>query len=77
MGEITAKAQKLSDRAYAKVLGAIRDVEAIEKLACNTSNNDAALAASELIRALRVVKELGMKANGKFFDGLQVRSGGT
>lgn len=77
MGEITDKAQKLADRAYAKVLGAIENVEAIEKLACEAQDNEAAIAAGELIIALRGVKIMGMEADGKFFSGLQVKSGGT
>lgn len=75
MGEITEKAQKLADRAYAKVLGALKDVEAIEKLACEAQDNDGAIAAGEIIVALRNVKIMGMKANGRF--DLTVKSGGT
>lgn len=76
MGENTDKAQKLADRAYGKVLGAIRDVEAIEEIACEAKDNEAAIAAGEIIRALRVVKELGMAADGKFLN-VSVKSGGT
>lgn len=69
------KAQKLVDRAYAKVLGAIRDVEQVEKIACAAQDNAAAIAASEVIRALRVVKELGMQHNGQM--NVVIMSGGT
>ena len=77
MGENTDKAQKLADRAYAKVLGALENMHDIERIACDAEDNDAATAASEIIRALRVVKEMGMAADGRFFGGVQVRSGGT
>jgi hypothetical protein len=70
------QAQKLVDRAYAKVLGAIKDVEAVEKIACAAQDNDAAIAASEVIRALRVVKEMGMRHNGAM-GGITILSGGT
>jgi hypothetical protein len=70
------QAQKLVDRAYAKVLGAIKDVEAVEKIACAARDNDAAIAASEVIRALRVVKEMGMRHNGAM-GGITILSGGT
>ena len=75
MGVETDKAQKLADRAYGKVLGAIRDVEAIEKIACSAKDNAAAIAAGKIIIKLRDVKILGMEADG-FFD-VQVKSGGT
>lgn len=70
------QAQKLVDRAYAKVLGAIKDVEAVEKIACTAQDNEAAIAASEVIRALRVVKEMGMRHNGAM-GGITILSGGT
>ena len=72
----TAQAQILSDAAYKSVLIAIGKVEKIEKIACEAEDNEAAIAAGEIIRALRVVKELGMKADKKFLD-ISVRSGGT
>mgnify|MGYP003646560861 CR=1 FL=1 len=75
MGEKTAKAQKLANAAYAKVLGAIKNVEAIEKLACEAQDNNAAIAAGEIICKLREVKIMGMQANG-LFD-VKVKSGGT
>lgn len=75
MGEKTQEAQRLADKAYAKVLGAIKDVEAIEKIACEAKDNAAAIMAGRIIIALREVKNLGMEADG-FFD-LTVRSGGT
>ena len=76
MAQKTDEAQKLADRAYGQVLSAIRNVEKIEKIACEANDNSAACAAGEIIRALRVVKELGMKADDKFLN-VQVKSGGT
>lgn len=75
MGEQTDKAQKLADLAYAKVLGAIKNVEAIERLACEAKDNDGAIAAGEIICKLREVKIMGMRANGQF--DVSVRTGGT
>lgn len=72
----TEQAQAYSDAAYKNVLLAINKVEKIEKIACEAGDNAAACAAGEIIRALRVVKELGMKADKKFLD-ISVRSGGT
>jgi len=70
------RAQALSDRAYAQVLLAIKNVEAIEKIACAAKDNEAIIAASEVIRALRKVKELGLKHNGKL-GGVVIQGGGT
>ena len=77
MGEITDKAQGFADRAHKHILGAIRDLELLEKLVCKAGDNDAAIAVGELIIATRKVKNMGMKADGQFFGGVQVKSGST
>lgn len=70
------KAQKLIDRAYAQVLSAIRNIEAVEKIACDAQDNEGIIAAGEAIIALRQVKILGLKHNGKM-GGVVILGGGT
>ena len=70
------RAQKLIDKAYAKVLGAIRDIEAVEKIACEAQDNAGIIAAGEAIIALRRVKIIGLQNNGQM-GGVVILGGGT
>lgn len=74
MGEKTDKAQKLANRAYAKVLGAIKDVDAIEKLACEAKDNDATIAALKVSILLRQAKIRALQADGQM--DVQIKPGG-
>ena len=75
MGEITDKAQALTDRGTAQLLAAIRNAERVEKLACKAADMPAMIAANKVIISLRRSKNKALKASG-LLD-VTVKAGGT